>query len=340
MIIDIQVQGAYSTGGIPLNIQGVANIKIASHEPYLGFAVERLMDKSREDIIQMAKDVLEGNLRGVLSRLTPEEVNEDKIAFAEKLLEEAEHDLGKIGVTLDTCKIQNVHDDRGYLDSIGRKSSAEIIKKSRIAEARAKATAIMRDASNRQRARLRQIEADEKIATAQAERRVVDAKTRASALIAEERGRIEALIAKAEGALEAEAARVDQVRLQLGADVLEPATANMEAGIADARGRAARILEEGRATVQVLEEMVQVWRAAGTNARDIFLMQKLQVVMNSLVGTIGDIRVDRLTMLPPTEGGAEGTARSAVRRVEELKGASDVDLPALLEAATRSAKTG
>jgi flotillin len=340
MIIDIQVQGAYSKGGIPLNIQGVANIKIASHEPYLGFAVERLMDKSREDIIQMAKDVLEGNLRGVLSRLTPEEVNEDKIAFAEKLLEEAEHDLGKIGVTLDTCKIQNVHDDRGYLDSIGRKSSAEIIKKSRIAEARAKATAIMRDASNRQRARLRQIEADEKIATAQAERRVVDAKTRASALIAEERGRIEALIAKAEGALEAEAARVDQVRLQLGADVLEPATANMEAGIADARGRAARILEEGRATVQVLEEMVQVWRAAGTNARDIFLMQKLQVVMNSLVGTIGDIRVDRLTMLPPTEGGAEGTARSAVRLVEELKGAIDVDLPALLEAATSSSKTG
>jgi flotillin len=340
MIIDIQVQGAYSKGGIPLNIQGVANIKIASHEPYLGFAVERLMDKSREDIIQMAKDVLEGNLRGVLSRLTPEEVNEDKIAFAEKLLEEAEHDLGKIGVTLDTCKIQNVHDDRGYLDSIGRKSSAEIIKKSRIAEARAKATAIMRDASNRQRARLRQIEADEKIATAQAERRVVDAKTRASALIAEERGRIEALIAKAEGALEAEAARVDQVRLQLGADVLEPATANMEAGIADARGRAARILEEGRATVQVLEEMVQVWRAAGTNARDIFLMQKLQVVMNSLVGTIGDIRVDRLTMLPPTEGGAEGTARSAVRLVEELKGAIDVDLPALLEAATGSSKTG
>ena len=87
----------------------------------------------------MAKDVLEGNLRGVLSRLTPEEVNEDKLAFAEKLLEEAEHDLGKLGLTLDTMKIQNVWDERGYLDSIGRKQSAEIIKKSRIAEAKAKA---------------------------------------------------------------------------------------------------------------------------------------------------------------------------------------------------------
>lgn len=333
MIIDIQVQGAYSKGGIPLNIQGVANIKIASHEPYLGFAVERLMGKTREEIIQMAKDVLEGNLRGVLSRLTPEEVNEDKIAFAEKLLEEAEHDLGKIGIGLDTCKIQNVHDDRGYLDSIGRKSSAEIIKKSRIAEARAKAAAIIRDAENTQRARLRQIEADEKIAIAEAERRVVDAKTRANAMIAEERGRIAALIAKAEGALEAESARVEQVRLQLEADVLEPAKADMEAGIADARGRSARILEEGRATVQVLDEMIRVWRAAGVNARDIFLMQKLQVVMNSLVDTIGEVKVDRITMLPAPTEGAETTARSAVRLVEELKGAIGVDLPKLIESA-------
>ena len=133
MIIDVAVQSAYSKGGIPLNIQGVANIKIASHEPQLGYAVERLLGRSRAQVIQMAKDVLEGNLRGVLSRLTPEEVNEDKLAFAEKLLEEAEHDLGKLGLVLDTCKIQNVADDRGYLDSIGRKQSAEIIKSSRIA---------------------------------------------------------------------------------------------------------------------------------------------------------------------------------------------------------------
>ncbi|MFT4621557.1 MAG: flotillin [Myxococcota bacterium] len=336
MIIDITVQGAYSKGGIPLNIQGVANIKIASHEPYLGYAVERLMGKSRDEIIQMAKDVLEGNLRGVLSRLTPEEVNEDKIAFAEKLLEEAEHDLGRIGVALDTCKIQNVHDDRGYLDSIGRKSSAEIIKSSRIAEARAKASAIIREAQNRQRARLQQIEADEQIASAQAERRVVDALTQAKAMVAEQEGQVVAAIARAEAALEAEAARAEQVRIQLEADVLEPARANMEAGIAQARGHSARILEEGRATVQVLEEMIRVWRAAGTDARDIFLMQKLQVVMDSMVETIGDVQVDRVVMLPPVpQGGGEGTARTMVRLVEELKGALGVDLPALIESATR-----
>lgn len=333
MIIEVEVTGAYSKGGIPLNIQGVANIKIAGHEPVLGAAVERLLGKRRDDVSRMAKDVLEGNLRGVLSRLTPEEVNEDKIAFAEKLLEEAEHDLGRLGLALDTLKIQNVSDDRGYLDSIGRRQSAEIIKRSRIAEARAKATAITRDAENRQRARLQQIEADEQIAIAQAERRVADAMTRAKALIAEEEGRVEAEIAKAIAALEAQEARVEQVRRQLEADVIEPARADMEAGINEARGRASLILEEGRATVQVLEEMIAVWQQAGPNARDIFLMQKLQSVMNSLVSTIGKVKVDRLTMLPPAEEGSGDAARRAVRLVEELRGAIGVDLPALVQTA-------
>jgi len=332
MIIEVEVRGAYSKGGIPLNVQGVANLKIAGHEPMLGHAVERLLGKQRAELVQMSKDVLEGNLRGVLSRLTPEEVNEDKIAFAEKLLEEAEHDLGKLGLALDTMKIQNVWDERGYLDSIGRKQSAEIIKKSRIAEARAKAEAIVRDSTNRQRARMQQVDAEEQIAVAQAERRVADARTRASAMVAEQEGIVAAQIAKAEAALEAEEARVEQVRRQLEADVIEPARADMEAGIAEAKGRSARILEEGRATVQVLDEMIKVWKESGDSARDIFLMQKLQKVMDSLIETVGEVKVDRITMLPPDEGGGN-TARQAVRLVEELKGAIGVDLPELLEAA-------
>jgi flotillin len=133
-------------------------------------------------------------------------------------------------------------------------------------------------------------------------------------------------------ALDAEGARVEQVRIQLEADVIEPARANMEAGIADARGRSSAILEEGRATVLVLEEMIKVWKDAGDNARDIFLMQKLNSVMQSLVSTIEDVRVDRITVLPPDTGG-NNSARNAVRLVEELKGAIGVDLPQLLETA-------
>jgi flotillin len=327
MIIDVAVTNAYSLGGIPLTVQGVANVKIAGHDPVLGNAVERMLGKERDDVARIAKEVLEGNLRGVLSRLTPEEVNEDKLAFAEKLLDEAEPDLARLGLVLDTMKIQNVSDERGYLDSIGRQKSAEIIKKSRVAEANAKARAIIQDSENRRRARLKELASDTEIAQAQAERRVADAKTRGKAMVAEQIGQVEAMIAKAEGALEAEEARVERVRRQLEADVIEPARADMEAGIASAKGRAAKIFEEGRATVLVLREMVAVWQAAGPNARDIFLMQKFQAVLDALVQTINTVKVDKLTMLP---GNSDSTATRAVQLVEELKGALGVDLPQML----------
>ena len=130
MTIEVAVKGAFSKGGIPLTVQGVANVKISSDSegptPVLHNAIERLLGKRREEIMAVAKDTLEGNLRGVLAKMTPEEVNEDKIKFGQLLLEEAEHDLIKLGLELNTLKIQNVTDEVGYLDSIGRVKSAEI----------------------------------------------------------------------------------------------------------------------------------------------------------------------------------------------------------------------
>src|SRR5438270_918676 len=83
--------------------------------------------------IGVARETLEGNLRGVLATLTPEEVNTDREKFAQELLHEADHDLAKLGLELDTLRIQHISDDKGYLDSIGRRQTAELLKRSRIA---------------------------------------------------------------------------------------------------------------------------------------------------------------------------------------------------------------
>jgi flotillin len=334
MIIEVAVVNAYSKGGIPLAVQGVANVKVASHEPLLSNALERFLQSDRNHIMRVAKDTLEGNLRGVLSQLTPEQVNEDKIAFAEKLLEEAEQDLGRLGLVLDTLKIQNVYDDVKYLDSIGRKQSAEVIKIAKIAEAEAHATSTIKDASNRQGARIAEIEAEMQIVTAQTERRVADALTRREALIAEEVGKVKAAIAKAEAELRAQQALVEQTKRQLQADVVASAQAQMEADIAEAKGRARKVIEDGKATVAVLDEMIATWKKGGRNARDIFLMQKLDKVLNDLMGTVRNIEVDRLTMLP---AGGESRAAKAVTLVEELKAAVGIDVPRAIEQLTSKA---
>ena len=123
MIIDVQVKNAYSKGGIPLNIQGFANIKVPGEEPLLNNTLERFLGRGREAIMKTARETLEGNLRGVLSTMTPEQVNTDKETFAQRLAAEAEHDLSKLGLVLDTLKIQNVSDEVGYLDAMGRQRS-------------------------------------------------------------------------------------------------------------------------------------------------------------------------------------------------------------------------
>ncbi len=328
MIIEVSIQNAYSKGGIPLNIQGVANVKVAGHEPVLNNAIERFLGWERERIMQVAKDTLEGNLRGVLSQLTPEQVNEDKITFAEKLLEEAEHDLTKLGLVLDTLKVQNVSDDKGYLKSIGRKQSADLVTRSKIAEATSRTNAIQREAENRRNARLTAIASEGAIAVAENQRIIADAITRRQALIAEETGRVRALVARAEAELGVQKARMEQVRLQLEADVITPAEANVQAEMAGAKGGAAKIIEDGRATTAVLQAMIKTWKAGGESARDIFLMQKLQALLTNLVATIGSVKVDRVTMLPPDRA---HSARNAVSLAEEIKGATGLDVPRIVE---------
>ena len=321
MTVDVAVSNAYSKGGIPLTIAGVANLKVAGHQPLLNNALERLLGRGRPQIIQVAKDTLEGNLRGVLSQLTPEEVNQDKLRFAEKLLEEAEHDLSRLGLVLDVLKIQNVADDVGYLNSLGRKQTAALDKSARVAEAQAHAEASVREAENNLSARLALVDAEAAIAQAEAEKRITQCVTGQEAMIAEEVGKVTAAIAKAEAELKVQKARLEQVRLKLEADVVAPARADMEKKQAEARGRAAKIVEDGRATAAVLTQMIETWKAAGPNARDIFLMQKLQSVMSSLVETIQSVRVDRVAYLPASAKVAQG-----VQLVEQVKAAFGVDL--------------
>jgi flotillin len=298
------VSGAYSRGGIPLNIHGIANVKVAGEQPVLDNAVERFLGVERQSIMAVAKETLEGNLRGVMATLTPEELNEDKIKFAQSLLSEAEDDLRRIGLELDTLKIQDVSDDVHYLDSIGRRQSAEVQKKALIAEARARAESAIQAANNRKETEISQLESTLGTLRAQNARRIVDAQTQGVALVAEAQGQVAARLARAEGEVNVQRARAEQVKRQLQADVLEPALANRAKAEADAKGKAALIVEQGRATAAAMEEIAGTWRSVGPAARNVFLMQKLDALTRIVMGSVSALKVDRLTVLGGIGGGA------------------------------------
>jgi flotillin len=323
MIIELRVSNAYSKGGIPLTVEGVANIKIAGEEPTIHNAIERLLGKSRKDIEQLAKETLEGNLRGVLASLTPEQVNEDKIAFAKILLEEAEDDLEKLGLVLDNLQIKNISDEVRYLDSIGRKQQAELLRDARIAEAKARAQSIIQASENDRITSLRRIERDLQVAKAEAERRVRDALTKRTAIVAEVESVVGAEVARVQAEVAVQNERIKQVENQLQADVVAPAEAECKRAIAKARGDAARIVEDGKAQAAGTKRLAESWKTAGASAREIFLLQKLEPLLKTMAAGVPEVEVQNLTVID-AQNGSNVTKMASF--LEQLRQATGVDV--------------
>ncbi len=328
MIIELKVTNAYSKGGIPLKVDGVANIKVAGEEPTIHNAIERLLGKSQKQIEKIAQQTLEGNLRGVLASLTPEQVNEDKMAFARSLLEEAEDDLQKLGLVLDNLQVQNISDDVNYLNSIGRKQRADLMRDARIAEARTKTESALQAAENKKNTSLRQVEAQTAKVRAEANRRLQDALTQREAGIAEAESEIAAEVARTQAELAVQRERRKQVEQQLQADVVAPAEADCQRAQADAKGQAASIIEDGKAQAEGLRSLAKSWNAAGENAREIFLFQKLEPLLSSMVSTVPEIDVQKVTVIDPAKG---GNATKLAAFTEQLRESTGIDLPGMAE---------
>jgi flotillin len=172
--LELSVEDAYSKGNIPLGVRAVANVKIASApEAVFNNAVERLLGKNIAQIEALARETLTGNLRGVLAKLTPEEVNEDRLGFAKHLSEEADHDLKKLGLQLDVLKIQHVTDRVGYLQAIGEKRTAEALRDAEIAKAEAIAETRMKQAEAKKHSEVAQAQNEAETKQRQAEARML-----------------------------------------------------------------------------------------------------------------------------------------------------------------------
>lgn len=330
MIIELTASNAYSKGGIPLNVNGVANVKVAGHEPTLNRAIERFLGKGRNEIMQIAKANLEGSLRGVLATLTPEQVNQDRAAFAERLVAEVEQDLSLLGLVVDTLKIQNVSDDVGYLNSIGRIRSAELNSSARIAEAKARAESVIASAKNRETEVRAQITAQMNIARADAERKLKATLSQRNAVIAEEQASVAAQIAKSIAEVEVQKARIEQVRRKLEAEVIEPSKANCEAMEAKAKALVAPIVEEGKAKADAFRALAESWQRAGDNAREILILQKIEPIIRQLTDAIADTKIDKVTIIDSGNGSSPNTSGVDVGKLlainEQIKTTFGIDL--------------
>ena len=337
--VDIRITNAYSKGGIPLTVHAVANVKVSTDPLVMKNAIERFMGHDRSEIRRVAKETLEGHLRGVLATLTPEEVNEDRLKFAGALLEEAEVDFDRLGLQLDTLKIQNVSDDVKYLDSIGRRRIAEVIRDAEVAESVATSEAKQSEAESHQVGEVARQTAQTAIVQAENGLRQLRAQLEAEAKAEEEQAVAAAQQARAEAEAELQEVRKQLEQLRLEADVVLPAEAERQAAALRARGQAATIEENGRAMAEVLQMMTDTWLQAGDDAKDIFLIQQLEEVLRTVVARVHGVELGEVTLLDSGDGQAlprhVASFPAMVRQVlDELRTSTGVDVTGILSGTT------
>ena len=312
--LEISVSDAYSKGNIPLEVKAVANLKIAS-SPDIVFnnAVERLLGKPLVEIEALARETLTGNLRGVLAKLTPEEVNEDRLGFARHLSEEADHDLKKLGLQLDVLKIQHVSDRVGYLKAMGEKATSEAIRDAEIAKANAKAETAQKQAEATRVSEVANAQAAIAIAEAQNLLRVRQADLGRDAETAELVARADAERAGAQARTQLELQRVELEKTRLQADVVQPAEAERMAAESRAKAAAAPILENGRAQAEALRMLLAEIDKAGDVGLRVFIAEKLPALLTSALESMATIDIDRVTVID--SGSGQGVANATTQKV-------------------------
>jgi flotillin len=164
--IPLKIHRAYTREGVPINIEAVANVKIASDDVSLRAAAERFLGMEAEQIRGVIFQTLEGHLRAILGTLTVEEINTDRQAFAQKMTGEAAVDLRRMGVSIDILTIQQISDEQGYLEALGKKRTAEVKRDAVIGEAAAQRDATIQSALADQLGKTKRYEADVAIAEA------------------------------------------------------------------------------------------------------------------------------------------------------------------------------
>ncbi|MEG0551819.1 MAG: flotillin family protein, partial [Vagococcus sp.] len=135
--LDVSTPEVYTEQGVPVMADGTSIIKIGSSVEEIATAAEQFLGKSREELENEAREVLEGHLRSILGSMTVEEIYQNRDKFSQSVQEVASVDLAKMGLVIVSFTIKDVRDKNGYLDSLGKPRIAQVKRDAEIAEAEA-----------------------------------------------------------------------------------------------------------------------------------------------------------------------------------------------------------
>ncbi|MBE6532913.1 MAG: flotillin family protein [Ruminococcaceae bacterium] len=165
MQVDVKTSEAVPTNEfINVTVDGVANIKISSDPELLKRAAEALLGKTRQEMVTLVTQVLEGNMREIVGSVGLKEMVQDRQGVAKKITENVVPDMEKLGIEVVNFNIQNFKDGAGTIENMGIDNVEQIRKNAQIAKANAQRDIAIATSNAQQEANAVKVEAEKKIA--------------------------------------------------------------------------------------------------------------------------------------------------------------------------------
>src|SRR5271170_6320722 len=223
MSIDIQLNNALSKQNIRVSVPSTFTIGITTDPEKMGNAAERLLGLNNGQIMQLAKEIIFGQMRQVVATMRIEEINADRDQLILAITNNVSTELEKVGLRLINVNIQDVTDESGYIDALGKEASAKAIADAKI--------------------KVAQAERDSEIGKAEADKEMTVSVAAAQANATQGKNTAQQQIAQSNSDLrikQAEAARTAQVAENVAKADVERQTFDAEAKAQEARAEMQR----------------------------------------------------------------------------------------------------
>ena len=340
--IDANLTNALSKQNIRVDVPCRFTVGISTDPESMLAAAERLLGQSAQQIQELARDILFGQLRLVIATMSIEELNSDRDKFLEAITANVEVELKKIGLRLINVNVTDIKDESGYIEALGQEAAAKAINEAKVRVAEQEKIGEIGKAEAVRETRIRTAEANAQAVQGENEAKIAIANSDSSRREREAEAQRKAVAAeKVAQALEeayaaeqkAEDARAERERATQKASVIVAqeiekqrlviaAEAEAEQKRVNAKGEAdaiyAKMEAEANGLYQVLTKQAEGYdrmiKAAGgdaTKAYTLLLLEKLPELVKTQVDAIKGINIDKVTVWDNGGGAGDGKTSTA-----------------------------
>ncbi|HPX07033.1 MAG TPA: SPFH domain-containing protein [Tenuifilaceae bacterium] len=351
--IEINLTNALSQQNIRVDVPSRFTVGISTEAGVMDNAAERLLGLSQDDISNLAKDIIFGQLRLVVATMEIEEINNNRDKFLAAVSANVEAELKKIGLKLINVNVTDINDESGYIEALGKEAAAKAINdaKKSVAEKNRDGSIGEANAFRDQRVQVSQADATAvegenqakiTIANSNATRRENEAEAERKAVAAEKVSQAKALEEAYAAERSAETARAEREMATQKADIVVPAQINKEKIEIDAEAMAEQIRRhargeadaifmkmqaEAKGIFEVLSKQAEGFemlnKAAG-NSRDAVMMMiadKLPELVKTQVEAVKNLKIDKVTVWDNMSGGKDGKTPATANFLSGMLGA-------------------